>query len=264
MLSSFSVVDFCLWAVTTLLTVVLLTLILIRNQERRFAFFTLYLSVNLLQTALEVYVYRHYDVHSQFRYAAIWTSQAVVIVVRAMATGEFCHQVLGKFIGIWALAIRVLLVCSGTVLALALYFGKDGMRYGVVTLEIGMETFVATMVAGTFVFARYYDLKLERSAMLLGLGLCLNSCFKIFNDLVLSRYFAVYQNRWNTSSMIAFVCVLTVWTWAMRAAAATVPARAPRLQPAQIYRTLIPGINERLWQLNEQLMRLWKLEPPKP
>jgi hypothetical protein len=138
------------------------------------------------------------------------------------------------------------------------------MRYGVVTLEIGMETFVATMVAGTFVFARYYDLKLERSATLLGLGLCLNSCFKIFNDLVLSRYFAVYQNRWNASSMVAFVGVLLVWTWAMRAAAASVPSPAPRLQPAQIYRTLIPGINERLWQLNEQLMRLWKLEPPKP
>jgi hypothetical protein len=263
-LSSFSALEFCLWAVTALLTVILLSLILIRNQERRFAFFTLYLAVNLLQTALQVYVYRHYGVNSQFSYAATWTSQAVVVVVRAMATGEFCHQVLGKFIGIWALAIRVLLVCSGSVLALALYFGKDGMRYGVVTLEIGMETFVATMVAGTFVFARYYDLKAERSAMLLGLGLCLNSCFKILNDLVLSRYFAVYQNRWNTSSMITFVCVLMVWTWAIRAAAATAPAPAPKLQPAQIYRTWIPGINERLLQLNDQLIRLWKLEPPEP
>jgi len=263
-LSSFSAIDFCLWAVTTLLTVILLSLILIRKQERRFPFFILYLGVNLLQTALQVYVYQPYGANSQFPYATIWTSQAVVILVRAMATGEFCHQVLGKFIGIWALAIRVLLVCSGSVLALALYLGKDGMRYGVVTLEIGMETFVATMVAGTFVFARYYDLKPERSAVLLGLGLCLNSCFKIFNDLVLSRYFAGDQNRWNTSSMIAFVCVLMVWTWAMRAAVATAPARAPKLQPAQIYRTLIPGINRRLWQLNEQLIRLWKLEPPKP
>jgi hypothetical protein len=172
--------------------------------------------------------------------------------------------VLGKFIGIWALAIRVLLVCSGSVLALALYFGKDGMRYGVLQLEIGMETFVAAMVAGTFVFARYYHLKLERSAMLSALGVCLNSCSKIFNDLVLSRYFAGYQDSWNTSSMIAFVCVLVVWTWAMRAATATAPARARKLQPAQIYRTLIPGINGRLWQLNEYLIRLWKREPPKP
>ena len=264
MLSSFSVIDFCLWAVTTLLTVILLSLIRIWKQERRFPFFTLYLGVNLLQTALQVYVYQHYGTNSHFPYAAIWTSQAVVILVRVIATGEFCHQVLGKFIGIWALAIRVLLVCSASVLALALYFGNDGMRYGVVKLEIGMETFVATMVAGTFVFARYYDLQLERSAMLLGLGLGLNSCSKIFNDLVLSRYFAVYQDKWNTSSMMAFVGVLMVWTWAMRAAAATAPARAPKLQPAQIYRTLIPGINGRLWQLNEHLIRLWKLEPPKP
>jgi len=262
-LSSFSPVDLCLWAVTTLLTIVLLSLILIRGLERQFPLFSSYLAVNLLQTAFQVFVYQRYGTKAQIAYASVWASQAVVILVRAAATGEFCHQVLGKFIGIWALAIRLLLVCSGSVLALALYFGKDGMRYGVVTLDIGMETFVATMVAGTFVFARYYELKLERSAMLLGLGLGLKSCFQILNDLVLTKYFAVYQNRWNTSSMVAFAGVLLVWTWAMRTAAAAVPSPAPRLQPAELYRTLMPGINERLWQLNEQLIRLWKLEPPK-
>lgn len=263
MLSSFSLIDLCLWAVNTLLTIILLSLILIRGLERQFPFFSSYLAVNLLQTAVEIFVYQRYGVNAQFPYATIWASQGVVILVRAAATGEFCHRVLGRFMGIWALAIRLLLVCSGSVLALALYFGKDGMRYGVVTLEIGMETFVATMVAGTFVFARYYELKLERSAMLLGLGLGLKSCFQILNDLVLTKYFAVYQNRWNTADVAAFVGVLLVWTWAMRTAAAAAPLPAPRLQPAETYRTLMPGINERLWQLNEQLIRFWKLEPPK-
>ena len=236
---------------------------LIRGQERHFRFFSSYLAANLLQTALQVFVYQRYGVNAPFPYAVTWASQGVVVLVRAAATGEFCHQVLGKFIGIWALAIRLLLVCSGSVLALAVYFGKDGMRYGVVTLDIGMETFVATMVAGTFVFARYYELRLERSAMLLGLGLGLNSCFKILNDLVLTKYFAVYHDWWNTSSAVAFVGVLIMWTWAMRTAAAAVPSPAPRLQPTEIYHTLIPGINERLWELNEQLIHLWKLEPPK-
>ena len=264
MLSSLPAVDLCLWAVTTLLTVILLSLILIWGLERKFPFFTGYLGLNLLQTALQFYVYQRYGLNSQVSYVVIWSSQAAVILVRAMATGEFCHQVLEKFIGIWALAIRLILVCSGSVLALALCFGKDGMRYGVMTLEIGMETFVATMVAGPLVFARYYQVEVERSAKFLGLGLCLNSCFKILNDLVLSKYFAVYQNRWNTSNMSAYVGVLSVWVWAMRTAAATVPSPAPKLQPAPIYRRLIPGINERLWELNDQLIRLWKLEPPKP
>ena len=264
MLSDLSFADLSLWAGTTLLTVVLLSLILLRGLERNFPFFACYLGVNLLQTALQLFVYQRFGIKSQVSYVTIWASQAVVILARATAAGEFCHQVLGKFLGIWALAIRLLLTCSGSVLLLALYFGKDGMRYGVVTLEIGMETFVATLVAGTFVFARHYQVEVERSAKFLGLGLCLNSCLKVLNDLVLSKYFAAYQARWNMSGMITYVCVLGIWMWAMRAAAAGAPSPAPKLQPAEIYRKLMPGINDRLWALNEQLIRLWKLEPPKP
>jgi hypothetical protein len=111
-------------------------------------------------------------------------------------------------------------------------------------------------------FARYYQAQLQRSAILLGLGLGLNSCLKILNDAVLSRYWASYAGMWNEVGMVAFAGVLLLWIYAMRAtAAATVPE--PELQPVHVYRSLAPQLNRRLSELNEQLTHLLKLEQPK-
>src|SRR5262249_37498641 len=148
--SALPTLDLVLWAATTLIGLCLLSLILFRNLDRIFPFLTVYLGVNLLQTATQIAVYELYGTRSRITYTTIWGTQAVVIVARALATGEFCHRVLGRYAGVWALAIRVLLICGATVLGLAVYFGQDGFRYAVMTLEIASEGFIATLVAGTF------------------------------------------------------------------------------------------------------------------
>jgi hypothetical protein len=261
-LDSLPGVDLVLWATTTLVAALLLLLILVRRLDRKFPFLTVYLGVNLLQTVVQLLLYRFYGFDSQLTYRAVWASQAVVVLARALATGEFCYRVLGRYLGVWALATRLLLVCATIVLGLALVFSKDGFRYGVMTMEIASEAFIATLVVGTFLFARHYDAPLERSAMLLGLGLGLNSCLKILNDAVLTRYFNGYAALWNEVAMVAFVVVLLFWVFAMRAAAVDVPK--PELQPVDVYRAVAPRMNRQLAELNEQLARLWKLEQPKP
>ena len=244
---------------TALVSLTLFSLIFVRRLDREFPFLTAYLGVNLVQTVAQVFVYQFYGFRSDVTYAAVWSSQAVVVIARSMATGEFCYRVLGHYRGIWALAIRILLSCAAIVLGLSLYFGKDGFPYGVMTLEMASEAAIATLVVGTFVFVRHYDAMLERSAMLLGLGLGLNSCLKILNDAVVSHYYSGYARVWNDVGMVAFCGVLVLWIFAMRAVE-TVRVPQPELQPLDVYRSLAPQMNRRLAELNQKLIRLWKLE----
>ena len=262
MLRSVPRLELYLWAITTLVALILFFLIFVRRLDREFPFLTAYLGVNLVQTVAQVFVYQFYGFDSDVTYASVWASQAVVIVARCLATGEFCYRVLGRYRGIWAMAIRILLSCGAAVLGSSLYFGKDGYRYGVVTLEMASEAFIATLVVGTFLFVRHYDALLERSAMLLGLGLGLNSCLKILNDAVLSRYYDNHARVWNNIGMVTFSGVLVLWIFAMRAVA-TVRVPQPELQPLDVYRSLAPQMNRRLAELNQKLIRLWKLEQPK-
>jgi hypothetical protein len=251
-----------LWAITTLVALILFFLIFVRRLDREFPFLTVYLGVNLLHTVVGVFVYQFYGFDSDVTYASVWASQAVVIVARCLATGEFCYRVLGHYRGIWAMAIRILLSCGAVVLGLSLYFGQDRFQLGVMTLEMASEAFIATLVVGTFLFVRHYDAMLERSAMLLGLGLGLNSCLKILNDAVLSRYYSGYARVWNDVGMVTFSGVLVLWILAMRAAE-TVRVPQPELQPLEVYRSLAPQMNRRLAELNQRLILLWKLEQPK-
>ena len=262
MLSTLPTLDLALWAATTLVSLVLISLIFIRRLYREFPFLTAYLGVNLLQTLTQVILYEVYGFESDVTYAAVWGSQAIVVLSRTLATGEFCFRVLGRYAGIWALAMRILLVCGAIVLGLSLYFGKDGFRYGVMTLEITSEAFIATLVVGTFLFAKYYKALLHLNAVLLGLGLGINSCLKILNDAVLSRYGATYAGMWNEVGMVAFAGVLLLWIFAIRATEPVAVSEA-ELQPVEIYRSLAPQMNRRLAELNEQLVHLFKLEQSK-
>lgn len=262
MLSTLPTLDLALWAATTLVALVLVSLIFARRLYIEFPFLTTYLGVNLLQTLTQVIMYQVYGFESDVTYGAVWGTQAVVVLSRALATGEFCYRVLGRYAGVWALAMRILLVCAAIALGLSLYFGKDGFRYGVMTLEIASEAFIATLVVGTFLFAKYYQALLQPNAVLLGLGLGINSCLKILNDAVLSRYWVGYAGMWNEVGMVAFAGVLLLWIFAMRA---TEPVAVPKpeLQSVEVYRVLAPQMNRRLAELNEQLVHLFKPEQQK-
>jgi len=261
-LNALPALDLVLWAATTLGGLFLFCFILTRHLDREFPFLTIYLGANLLQTVTQLFVYQLYGFNSNVTYILVWSSQAVIVVARALAAGEFCYRVLGHYRGVWALAIRILLVCGAAVLGLTLAFSRDGFQYAVVTLEIASEAFIATIVVGTVLFARHYEAQVEMSALLLGLGLGLNSCLKIFNDAVLSLYWRNYSGTWNEVAMVGFAGILALWVFAMRAALTEYVPR-PELRSAEVYRALAPQMNRRLAELNDQLVRLLKPEQPK-
>ena len=254
--------DLVLWAANTFAGLFLFCLIFKRRVDHAYPYLTAYLGVNLLQTAAQIVVYQVYGFRSRVTYAMVWGAQAVVILARLLVTSEFCYRVLGRYAGVWALATRILMACGTIVLGLALYFGQDGFRYGVMTLEIAAEGFIATLVAGTFAFAGYYEAQLRPSDVWLGAGLGLYSCLKMLNDLVLSRYLTQYGKVWNEVGMVTFGTALLFWILAMRTAE-RYSVVEPKMHSADVYRELAPQMNRRLAELNRLLVQLLKPEQPR-
>ena len=251
-----------LWGAATLLTLILLVRIIELHRYREYPRFSLYLAINLLQTVLGVALYQVYGFASAFTYRIAWTSQAVVVVARALAVTEVGYLVLGKYKGVWALATRVLAFCGLLSFGLALYAGRVSYQSSVTTLEIGLEACMATGLAGLFLFARYYRIGISPELALVGVGFGLFSCFRILNDLLYEHLAGAFGNAWNYGGSAAFVAVMLVWIWALRKPVA-IPIHEPQLRPATVYARLIPQVNERLVALNEQLAQIWQVESPK-
>jgi hypothetical protein len=251
------------WGLATALTIFLLFRMLLLARYRTYPLFTLYLIANLLQTVVGIYLYQSYGFTTVNGYRIGWTTQAFVVVARGFAAAEICYRILGKFKGVWALAMRILIACGAIVLISTLYFGTRSYRLAVITLEMSLEAFIATCIVGLLLFARYYAVPVEPANRMISLGLGLLSCCKLLNDLVFERHVQAYLGTWNYVSSAAFVGVLLLWNWAMREPV-THMVREPQLNPAQVYHSLIPQVNQRLLELNQQLSQFWNTESSKP
>jgi len=251
------------WGLATALTLFLLLRIFLLRLYRTYPRFTLYLGTNLLQTIIGIYLYQSYGFRTVYGYRMAWTTQAFVVIARGLAAAEICYRILGKFKGVWALAIRLLIACAGIVLISTLYFGIRSYKLAVITLDMSLEASIATWIVGLLVFARYYDVAMERETGMVGLGLGLLSCCKLLNDLVLEKYVQAYLNSWNYVSSAAFVGILLLWNWALRR---PVTCAVPELllNSAQVYQLLIPQVNRKLSALNQQLSQFWRAESSKP
>jgi hypothetical protein len=263
MLADMPTLTLALWGLATLLTLVLFCRGIAFSQIWEFPFFFLYLLVNLLQTAIGIFLYQRYGFMTTFTFPIAWTTQGIVVIARAMAAAEICYLVLGDYKGIWALASRILGFGGLVVIGLALYFGKSGYAHGIMTLEVGLEAGIATGLVGLFVFARYYQVRVAPVCGQLGLGFGILSCFKIFNDLIVQRFAQATSLSWNYASSGAFLIILLFWVWALRRPVA-IRIRKPIMKSAIAYADLMPQVNQRLAHLNEQLTQLWNVESPKP
>ena len=250
------------WGLATTLTLLLLVHIFSLNLYRTYPLFTVYLCLNLLQTGVGFYSYQSHGFATTFSYWATWISQAFIVVARGLAAAGVCYLILGKFKGVWALAVRLLIVCASIALIAALCVGAKNYKFAVITLEMSLEAFIATWVVGLLLFVRYYGVRVLRGPGMVGLGLGLLSCSKLLNDLVFEKYVQAYKDYWNYVSLAAFVVILVLWIWGIRKPV-TQAVGEPRLNPAELYWSLIPQVNRNLLELNQQLSRFWDKESPK-
>jgi hypothetical protein len=116
---------------------------------------------------------------------------------------------------------------------------------------------------GLFCFARYYQVKIPETIRMLGLGLGLHSVVKVLNDVVFERLVRAYLIEWNYVATSAFLAVLAIWIWGLwRPVEAGVSE--PVTSAPNVYWELMPQVNRRLLELNEQLGQLWRTEPRRP
>jgi hypothetical protein len=259
-----------LWACSALLQLITLILIFANGSFRKLPFFTMYVALNLCQVAFLVFVYSTWGSESGKGRALAWYSECVTLLAQALATTEILKVTLRPYQGIWGLAWRALAFTSALVVlivALATY-GDWGVA-GWFELNRGYHlTFAAAVIACLLLF-RYYSVQVPDAYKRILGGFCLYSCTEILIHTVLQslarKWFDAYQPIWQSSTMLSFIVILSIWVAALWK---PLPIEAQQAAPPSdsidpsdsVYQRLSPEINERLRELNEKLLRLWKLE----
>lgn len=147
-----------------------------------------------------------------------WTSQAVMMGLRAAAVGEICYRILSPYHGIWRLC-RLFLASVALFLLVSAMFSAAGKQHSltvfITLLQRGLELAIVGTLAFALVFAKYYEVKIERFMMLIIGGLIFYSAVQIGNSELMSTlkdsYYQVYAGltlvSFNVSSLVWLVAV---------------------------------------------------------
>lgn len=248
------------WGLSLAFALTLLVVLLLRKAWRDTPLFLLYIIAVLLQGIALITIYRAFGYQSLTAWYVGWGSQALVIVLRATAVGELSRRMLIPYAGIWGFGKRILLGLGALILLLALIFGRESWNVAVLTADRALELTIAGVVAGLFVFARYYRLPYSTRDLRVALGFCLYSSFFVINDTILSRYLTELHPLWNFLGSVSYIASVALWIRAYVRQEVAVDTVDP-LKVAGTYGQLSPELNLRLRLLNDQLSSM--LDPRK-
>jgi hypothetical protein len=263
-MGSFPLYVLVLWASSALLQLIALILLFAKGSFRKLPFFAVYVALNLCQVVFLVFVYSIWGTNSETGTILAWYSECVTLLAQALATTEILKVTLRPYQGIWGLVWRAL-VFTSTVVVLIVALASRGSWVTAKWFELNRGyhlTFAAAVIA-CLLLVRYYSIQVPAAyKMILG-GFCLYSCTEILIYTVLQSLvknaFHAHEPIWQSSTMLAFIVVLFIWVAAVWK---PLPVEARQAVPPSdsIYQRLSPEINERLRELNEKLLQLWKLE----
>jgi hypothetical protein len=262
-MSGLSGMQSSLWAATFVLEAVVFLLLVFRKQYREFPFFSAYILGVLLQSILLVFSYSKWGYNSYPSARIAWSSQGVVILLRALVVAELCRRMVGPYRGVWGLIWRTLVGCAALVLSYSLLVSKMSMPVAIFNAHRGLEITIATVVVAVFLFAAYYGIVPQRRIYFLALGLCFYSCFYVINDSFLEHWMKSFASVWNFAGTMSFMVSLVLWSWGFLIPQTT-DARSTSLLPRHVYRTLSPQLNQQLRQVNERLSMFWQPGEPRP
>ena len=256
-----STVQSFLWAATFALEAALFLLLVVRKQYKEFPFFSAYILGVLLQSILLFFSYWKWGYESDLSAWLAWTSQGIVILLRALVVAELCRRLAGSYRGVWALIWRTLGCCAAIVLGYSLFISRLSMPIAIVSADRGLELTIATVVVVVFLFAAYYGIVPQARVYFLAVGLCFYSCFYVINDSFLEHWMQAFSSVWNFAGMISFLLSLGLWLWGFLAPQRA-EAASPQLLPRHVYRSLSPQLNRQLRELNERLSMFWQTGEP--
>ena len=256
MVSSLSLRD-RIWLCVSIVEVLFLVYLTLRRVYRSHLFFFLYGVSLVLQTVSVALVYRYWS--SEYSYAA-WISQALITGMRWLAIAEIARNVLARYSGIWRLANTILFVLGLTVLAYAMLTSDLNPYSVVMAADRGVELCIAVFVVGMFTFAKYYRLPISDVETQLAIGFCLYSCVWVVNETIYLGPRRWLGPIWDFALTIAFLASVALWSWALRAPAAS-PANAPQPKISPEFQAeLSEQVNSGLLTLNRRLNHLLRSE----
>lgn len=254
--------DNVLLGTTFLLNAGLVVLLLSRKNHKVVPFFFYYVLLNVIQGIALSAAYRVWGFTSLPSILVAWGTQLLVLVARALAVAEICHQVLARYQGVWKHARLLLLVGAAAITALAWGFSQGNLRSAILSFDRGLELAIASTIVLLFVFVKYYEVQLEPAVRTVATGFFLYSGFQVLNNTIAERWLLHSNMLWNLLGTLTFLASLLLWIWALRLTV-QYTAPVPELLPGDRYRAMSPAINARLKSLNERLSHFWGAEREK-
>jgi hypothetical protein len=252
------------WVTTTSLEVVLLALLVRRKAIPNYPFFTAYLVTAILQSVAIAMLRRATGMDKYVHWDLSWGTQAVVSIMRSLALVEVIRKVLAAYVGIWALAKRLLVPLGLAVLGYVLLFSHGMTEWVILNAVRGFELASAAVIVAMLLFARFYQLPLRRLPRALAVGFCLYSAVFVIDYSLLEKTVQQYGDLWNFLGIVTYMASLLVW---IRAASQYLPAEdevRTATIPPELYGKLSSEANLRLHLLNRHLMKLLHAEDRRP
>jgi hypothetical protein len=252
------------WACSVSTQLIVLLLLFLKANFRKLPFLTTYVALNICQALCLAVAYSVWGIDSPLSFRLGWYSESVTLLAQALATTEILRITLLPYQGIWGLAWRALAGTSATVIILvALATYGHWASAGWFQLNRGYHLTFATAVIACLFVVRYYSIPVPTSyKMLLG-GFCFYSCTEILINTILQAFlkksFDAYQPIWQSATMASFVAGQALWMVALWKPLPADERKAPPRMDST-YQNLSPSIDEKLRDINEKLLRLWKLE----
>lgn len=169
-----SLFDSVYWATTAFLEVAVFGPALRRRLFARLPFFTLYLGLVIADEAILWLTYRLIGIRSRISFDVYWTSQALLVLSRAVVVYEICRALLWPFAGIWKLC-RPLLVGLGLILVVSAVATARRTVHPISATTLmadrGLELTVAGVLLFGLIFCRYYGVEIPWYLAWIALGL---------------------------------------------------------------------------------------------
>ena len=247
------------WALSLLGQCILLILLFSNRNYRLYPYFTGYNIANLVQAACLLFSYRMWGHMAMASYQIYWSTQGLVLLVKALALSELSKKFLGHYRGIWALAWRFLAAWALVILTYSFLVANWRWQIAVLIADRGLELAIAGVVVFLFLFSHYYKVSVSRPDRSLAAGFCLYSCTVVINNTLIERFLHRYSVWWNIPLLLLFCVSVLIWIRALRAPVLH-PTEQPALVDPALYWQLSPQINLRLRGIDDQLLAIWKPE----
>ncbi len=248
------------WALTSALELGLFAQLLRRKLGRVYPVFFAYLLSTILQSIAVAALYRAGNFDKLTTWKIAWLTQGLVVFLRALVLIELARKVLSGYIGIWALARRILLGVAASVFAYDLLLSKGQWQWLIMNGVRGLELAMAAVIVTMLMFARYYRLPVSPLQRSLAVGLCLYSIFYVVNYSLLENVLQEYAVLWNFLGIFAFIASLLLWTTAVtQYSESEEVAPAPEIPP-ELHGKLTAEVNTRLYLLNRHLIQFFRVK----